>query len=937
MKKIQALLFFAALFIVGGVSAQQTISSELIPVDPDVRIGKLENGLVYYIRKNKKPENRIELRLAVNAGSMQETEGQRGLAHFTEHMCFNGTQHFPKNELVNYLQKTGVKFGADINAYTSFDETVYMLQLPADNKELVDQGFQVLEDWAHLVTFDDKEIDKERGVITEEWRLGLGADDRMRKKYFPVIFKNSRYAERLPIGDIDVIKTFKYDTIRQFYHDWYRPNLQAVIVVGDFDVNEMEQKIIAHFSSLKNPEQPKIKSNYEIPENKQPLVALVTDKEATATSLMIIYKHPHQITLTRDEYREGLCGELYTAMLNERLREYQQQPQSPYIYAYNYYSGFLARSADAYSIVGQLKENMIEPGLEQLLTENERVLRYGFFQGELDRMKEEFMTRYEKMANEYDKTESSRLAGLYVGNFLSSKPIPGARAEFQMVKAMLPTITINEINALSAKWVTKEDMLLVVTAPDKESIKIPTEARVMEIVEQVKSKNIEPYVDRFVAEPLVDITQLKGSPVVSRKEDPDLGITEVKLKNGVTLVLKVTDFKNDEVLFSAVSPGGSSLYPDEDYMSAVFATQIISESGLGKFDQVALKKKLKGKTADLTPIIDDVKEGFSGKTNTKDMETLLQLTYLYFTSTNRDSTAFQANLSRTRNQLKFASNSPMFAFMDTLIKTSSCNDPRVIVIPKEKNLSSIKADRVYDIFRDRYSNASDFTFFMVGNLNIDSVISLAEKYLGSLPSTGRVETFKDESAPFPAGATNVTIYKGKEPKSMVGIILQESFEWNDQNKLYLRMLREIISIKLIEVIRESMSGVYSPQVQMSMEKFPKPEFSMMIMFGCSPKNTKKLTSAVFGILDQIRKKGPTEVDLQKVQELLLRERETDVKTNKWWISKLENVYFQGETLASNEAYKSAVSSVTIADLKQAANRFFHKDHYVRAVLMPETK
>lgn len=920
-----------------AVSAQTISLNDSITTDPDVRIGKLDNGLVYYIRQNKKPENRIELRLAVNAGSMQETDGQRGLAHFTEHMCFNGTTNFPKNELIDYLQKTGVKFGADINAYTSFDETVYMLQLPADKKDLIDQGFQVLEDWAHLVSFENAEIDKERGIITEEWRMGLGADDRMRKKYFPVIFKNSRYAERLPIGDIDVIKTFAYDTIRQFYKDWYRPNLQAVIVVGDFDVNEMEQKIIAHFSGLKNPAAPKPRVEYNIPENTEPLVALVTDKEATATSLMIIFKHPHKNTTTLGDYREGLCGELYTAMLNERLREYQQQASSPFIYAYNYYSGFLARSGDAYSIVGQIKENMIEPSLELLMEENERVLRYGYVQSELDRMKEEFMMRYEKQSKEYDKTESGRLAGMYVGNFLSDKPIPGARAEFQMVKSLLPTITLEEINALSSQWVTKENLLLVVTAPDKENINIPTEQKVLEIVEQAKTKKVDAYVDRYVDQALVNPDQLKGSPVVKRTEDAANGITELEFKNGVKLVLKSTNFKNDEILFSAVSPGGSSLYPDKDYISAVFATQIIIESGLGPFDNISLKKKLKGKTASVNPMIDGVKEGFSGKTNAKDLEVLLQLTYLYFTAPNKDSAAFSANLSRTRNQLKFAGNNPTFAFMDTLIKTSSSNDPRVIVLPKENQLSSINLDRIYEIFKDRFSNAGDFTFFMVGNLNIDSVIPLAEKYLGSLPVTGRVETFRDESAPFPAGATNITLYKGKEPKAMVGIVMQGDFEWTDKNKLYLRMLREVISIKLIEIIREEMSGVYSPQVQMSIEKYPKPEFSMMIMFGCSPGNTKKLPDAVFGVIDRLRKKGPTEVDLKKVQELLLNERETDLKTNKWWLTRLENVYFQGETISPPEAYQEVVKSVTIQDLKTAANTFFVKDHYVKAVLLPETK
>jgi zinc protease len=918
------------------IYAQKVNLTDTLSIDPNVRIGKLDNGLVYYIRQNKKPENRIEMRLAVNAGSMMETDFQKGLAHFTEHMCFNGTTNFPKNELVDYLQKTGVKFGADINAYTSFDETVYMLQLPADNKELVDKGIQVLEDWAHNVTFDDKEIEKERGVITEEWRLGLGADDRMRKKYFPIIFKDSRYAERLPIGDINIIQNFKHDTIRSFYHDWYRPNLQAVIIVGDFDVAEMEKKVIEHFSGLKNPENMKPRISYDIPANIEPLVAITTDKEATSTNIQIFFKHPRMEMHIVADYRTQMMNELYTGMLNERLKEYMQDASSPFVYAYNYYGGFLARNGDAYAIIGMIKENMIEKGLELLLTENERVRRFGFLQTELDRMKDDMLSRYEKTAKEFDKTESARFAREYVSNYLSAEPIPGAKTEFKYVKSLLPDITLEEINALTAKWITAENLVLVITAPDKPSITIPSEERVQEIVRDIQKEDIQPYVDNFKTEPLLE-ENLSGSAVAKRTDNEQLGFSEIVLKNGIKIIVKTTDFKNDEILFSAISPGGSSLYPDEDYISALFSSQIVAESGVGKFDNVELEKKLKGKTLEINPYIDNIKEGFTGRSSPKDLETLFQLTYLYFKQARRDSLAFDANISRTKNQLKFIGSNPVFAFMDTLIKTSSNNDPRVIVLPKEKQLNQITLDKVFKIYSDRFANAGDFTFFLVGNVNIDSITPLLEKYIGSLPITGRVEKWKDESAGFPAGATNITVHKGTEPKSMVGIVLQENIEWNDENRLYIRMLKEAISIKLIEIIREAMSGVYSPKVQLSVEKYPKSEYSLMIMFGCSPKNANKLTKAVFGIIDKLRKSGPEETDLKKVQELLIRERETDLKNNKWWLSKIENLYFQGDDPGKLEDFNTTVNCVTQENLKLAAQKFFVKDHYVRVVLLPEKK
>lgn len=931
-RMIVSLLMFLAFS--AGLTAQPFQLTDSLSLDPGLIMGRLDNGIVYYIRQNKKPENRVELRLAVNAGSMQENDSQKGLAHFTEHMCFNGTTNFPKNELVDYLQQTGVKFGADINAYTSFDETVYMLQLPADKPELLDKGFQVIEDWAHQVTFEGEEIDKERGIIIEEWRMGLGADDRIRKKYFPLIFKGSRYAERMPIGDIEVLKNFHHDTIRKFYKDWYRPDLQAVVVVGDIDPALAEQKIREHFSRIPKAENPRPRVSYSIPENKEPLVALVTDREATSTSVMIFYKHPRKLLKTVGDYRNKLIGELFTGMLNERLREYQQKPDAPFIYAYNYYGGFLARGGDAYTVVASIKENMINQAIGILLMEGQRVRLHGFLASEFARVREDMLMRYEKQAKEYDKTESGRLAGQYVSHYLSGNPVPGTRAEFAYVKNLIGGISLEEVNALAGQWMTEENMAVVVTAPEKPEITVPNEEMVLNMIRESRQSKPEAWVDQFRDEPLID-RELTGSPLASAKKIENLGATEMTLKNGIRIVVKKTDFKNDEILFSAISPGGTSLFPDQDYMSALFAAQIIGESGLGKFNNLELKKKLKGKSIELSPYIDDVREGFNGKTNPRDLETLLQLTYLYFTAAVKDSNAFLATISRTKNQMKFVGNNPVFAFMDTLIKTSSSNDPRVVVLPKEKQLDNVRLDLAYSMYRDRFANAGDFVFYFVGNIDADSSLPLFEKYLGSLPVTGREENWKDESAPFPPGATDVKIYKGSEPKSMVGIIFQKGFEWNGKNRLHLRMLKEIVSIRLIETIREEMSGVYSPRVQMSTDKFPKSEFSLMIQFGCSPDNTDRLTDAIFGIFEDLRKKGPGDKDLKKVQELLLRERETDVKNNKWWLTRIEGIYFLQDENASDEEYLSMVRAVTSNDLRTAARQFFIKDHYVRVVLFPE--
>ncbi len=940
MRKLKALLL-----CVFAVSCLSTYSygqkstfnpNDSIPVDPNVVIGKLDNGLAYYIRKNKKPENRVELRLAINTGSVLENNSQRGLAHFTEHMCFNGTKTFSGNKMIDYLQKYGVSFGREINAYTGFDQTVYMLKIPVDNKNLLDTGMQIIEDWAHNVSFDNKEIDKERGIITEEWRLGLGADDRMMKKWFPVVFKNSLYAERLPIGDIDVIKTFPYDTLKAFYNSWYRPDLQAVVVVGDIDVKEMEAKVKQHFSGIQNPVNPRPRPNVEIPDNKEPLISIVTDKEATNSMILIVYKHKSKVNYTVEDFKTMLTANLFNEMLSARLKEITVQPDAPFIMAQSEYSNFLARSTDAYQLYAYPKENQIEKSFEMLLLENERVRQFGFTPTEFERTKEQMLNDYEKASKEFDKTESENYAGEYVENFLSKTAIPGEKNEFKLAKKLLPDIALEDVNALAAKWITDENMAVVVTAPEKEGNKMPSEKDLTDIIASSKKAVLTAYIDKFKAEPLVK-EDLTGSKVVAKKENKDLGFTELTFGNGVKAIIKKTDFKNDEILVSAYSLGGLSLYPDQDYISAFFASSIINESGIGNFDNTELEKKLKGKDIEIAPYIEDLKEGLQGKCSPKDFETLLQLSYLYCKEPRKDTAAFESFMQKMKTQLKFIGSSPIYAFIDTLIITSTGNSPRSIVIPKEKQLNQVNLDLAYKVYKERFSNANDFKFFIVGNIDADSITPVLEKYLGSLPGKAKPENWLDKNPKFPEGITDLEIKKGTDPKSMVGIILNEKFEWNDKNRICLRMAKEIISIKLIEVIREEMSGVYSPQIQMDFAQYPASEYTLMVMFGCSPKNTNKLTKAVFKIIQDLRDKGPQEVDLNKTKEALVREREVDLKTNKFWLGRLESFYFNNDDAALITDYTNKVNAITAKDIQDLAVKYFLKDHYVRVVLKPEKK
>ena len=917
-----------------GWSQANTDLTKPIPVDPDVKIGKLDNGIVYYIRKNAKPEDRVELRLAVNAGSILENDDQQGLAHFCEHMCFNGTVNFPKQELVNTIEKMGIRFGADLNAYTGFDETVYMLKVPTDQPELVDKGFQILEDWAHNVSLENEEIDKERGVILEERRLGLGADDRMRKKSFPVIFKGSKYAERVPIGTKEVLEGFKYETLKDFYKTWYRPNLMSVVVVGDMDIAAMEQKIKDHFGKLTNPANEKKREIFDLPDNQEPLISIETDPEATSNTLFFFYKHPKQVFKTIGDYKIKFMQEMFTGMINKRLDELGQKPDAPFIMAGTSYGEFLARTKDSYLAYGMMKENQIDKGFLVILSENERVKRFGFTPGEFERQKAEMLTEYEKSAKEFDKTESGNLAMEYVYNYLSSNPIPGARMEFEFAKQFLPEIKIEEINELAKKWITSNNMVIMVNAPKKDGITVPTSEDLLKIIKQIGSEELKPYEDNVSADPILASIPV-GTDITNSTKNEELGYTEISFKNGVRVILKPTDFKNNEIKISGYNMGGTSTVGNEDFLSAMFASNIIEESGIAKFNKTDLEKKLAGKDLEISPVISDLKEGFSGKCSPKDLEATLQLIYLYFTEPRKDQEAFDAFMSKMKSQLMFMANNPQVAFYKTLIETVTQNDPRAIVLPTPEQLENIKIDKCYEFFRNLYSDANGFTFFFVGNFNESEITPLLQTYLGGLPSKGGKNMWKDVNPKFPEGIKEAVVNKGIEEKGFVGLVWNSDFEWNSDNLLREKILTRILDIKLRESVREDEGGTYGLQVRDQVEKYPKSEYGLTIIFGCDPKRQDKLVSVILKEMEKLIKNGPAEEDLNKIKETLIRERETDLKKNDWWVRKLENLYFYDEAKTSVKEFNDKVKSVKVEELKAAAGKYFNMKNYVKVYLKPE--
>ena len=937
MKNIKRTYTAAFLFILGIVStsiyAQVQNLGNPIPPDPNIRIGKLENGLTYYIKQNKKPEQRVEFRLAINAGSICETDDERGLAHFCEHMCFNGTKNFPSNKMVDMLEEMGVKFGQEINASTSFDQTVYMLKVPSDSALWIDRGFQVLEDWAHQVSMDDKEIDKERGVIIEEWRLGLGADERMMQKYLPVLFKGSRYAERLPIGKVDIIKSFPYDTLRKFYKNWYRPDLMALVIVGDIDPGLAEKKVKEYFGRIPELPGPKKRVEFPVPDNVEPLISVVTDKEASGFGIEMFYKHPHENSITYNDYRNSLMRTLYTSMLNNRYQEISRKPDAPFLYAGSGYGSFIGRTIDVYSLSASAKENQMDKCLELMLSENERARQFGFTATELEREKKDILSAYENIAKEADKTVSSTYADEFVRNYLTKECIPGYQKEFEIVKDFLPGITLEEINKLGKSLTTDKNLLVLVTAQEKEGVRVPSEQEVGDIIKRAQSQKVEAYVDKVSEVPLLSV-QPVPSPLVKRSENSEFGYTELTFGNGVHMILKPTDFKNDEILITASSPGGISIYPDKDVMSATLASTIVVQSGLGSYDYTGLQKKLSGNTAKVTPYIDDLREGVTGSCTPKDLETMLQLNYLYFTQTRRDESAFDAYMSRMRNMIKPMRSNPQVIFSDTLSKIVSKNSPRVIAVPSEAQLDQVSLDRLLAIFRDRFADASDFTYIMVGNFKTDEVVPLLEKYIGGLPSGRRKETWRDVTPEFPKGQIIVDVPKNSEPQSLVAMVWKGDFKWKYKDRLTFTMLMDILSIKCRESMREDQGGVYGVNIDGNVAKLPRPSYSITSSWGCSPENVKKLAQTLLDEMGKIKNSGPDEVDLNKVKETIIRERETGIKENNYWLTVLQSHYLYGNKILTLDEFKSIVNSITTRDIKATSNKYLNTKSYVEVALTP---
>jgi len=932
MKKLTLLGLFLSITLL--LTAQPFKLSEKVPFDINSTKGVLKNGLTYYVKSNSTPKNRAELMLVVSAGSVSEDADQLGLAHFCEHMSFNGTKNFPKNDLIKYFESIGMEFGPEINAYTSFDETVYMIKIPLDKEEYLQKGLQVLYDWASQVTDADDEIVKERGVVHEEWRGGQGAQKRMLNQWIPVFLKDSKYAQRLPIGDPQIIDNCKPEVLRRFRKDWYRPDLQSIIVVGDFDKTKIINLIKEKFSAIPVPANPRKKEISTVPGHHETLVKIVTDKEATYSSASVYIKHPMNLDLTIKGYRNSMVNGLYNQMINLRLSELAQKENPPFVMGQAEY-GSLIGPSDVYTSTAITHPGKIPAGLKAVLLENERVKKFGFTQSELDRNKNAALKYMETSYNNRGKRESMSLAQEFTRNFLMrQEPTPGIEVEYQYYKEFMPTITLEEINALAKKWINTENRVVVITAPELANTPAPTEAEIRAVLTEVESQKIEQYADVTSSEPLMKSIPTPGK-VTSEKKIASVDATEWTLSNGAKVVYKKTDFKDDEILFTAYSLGGWSLYGQEDNMSASFAASIMDQSGIADYNNTTLKKMLSGKTVNVTPVLKMLTQGIEGSSNISDLETCLQLINLYFTKPRFDESAFSSYITRMHSQLDNSTVSPERAFADTFKWTTSSYHPRMKPLTKEM-LDEAKFSRITQIAKERYANPGAFTFFFVGKIDPIKFKPLVEKYIASLANGQKAEKWVDLGVRKPTGVVEKTVFKGKEPKSIQYIQFHGKLNYATKDLMEIDALGKILTTRLLESIREDKSSVYYIGAQPGMVKFPHPEFDMTIYYGTAPEKVKDLKTSVFAIIKDLVANGPKQEEVDKAREKIKRERETNLRENNYWETTLKSYYLNmnGDFKTFNE-FDGAVSGLNAQSLKAAAAKTFDFKNYTSVALMPE--
>ena len=925
----------------GPASAQQYDPADPVPPDPAVTTGILANGLTYFIHENDEPENRAALRLVVNAGSILEDDDQLGLAHFVEHMAFNGTENFEKQELISYLESIGMRFGADLNAYTSFDETVYMLEVPMGDPEVLATAFQILADWAGGVTFDPEEVDSERGVVIEEWRLRrLGGVSRIQDEQRPVILNGSRYAERLPIGDPEILANAPVERLRSFYEDWYRPDLMSVIAVGDFDGDVIEAMIREHFEGLEGPDNPRPRNEADVPIDHPPLISMGTDPELPAAQVQVLYKRAESPRGAVADFRRVQVQALYAQMLNQRLSELTYQAEPPFADASAGVTN-LVRGADVSEFSAVVAAGGYMRALDAVLTEVERVARHGFTAVELAREKASLRRSYERRLAEAGDRSSASLATRYTQAFLNGYPYPSVDTEVALLDAVLPAITLEETSALAGEWLTDEGRVVLVAGPERAGLDIPAEEEVTEVFAAVSVKEVEPYEAADLDVPLLaDIPE--GSPIVAEESVDEIGVTIWELANGVRVVLKPTGFSDDEIVFRGTSPGGTSLAPEE-ILGHVLPIQavdidlggIVAEGGVGELGPVALNRHLSDKEASAAPFVGPLTEEIRGSASPRDMETALQLTYLRFTAPRMDEPVFQS----LKSQIDLIANLgflPSMVFQDTLAAYVGQGHPRgpQTLAQQVQDKRAAELDVAMEFYRDRFADASDFTFYFVGAFDLDGIRPLVETYLGGLPNLGRTEDWIDHGVDPPPGVIEKTIYKGIAPQSTTAIFFTGDGEFSREESVLITSMAEILQTRLRERLREELGGTYGVGVGGDIRYRPDEEYSVTIAFSSDPRRAEELSAAAFEEIERLKAEGPDAEVVANVREAQRRSKETNLEQNGYWLAQLSAHEDARLDIREIPSY-DRIEGWTAEQVQQAANRYLRTDQFMKFVLLPE--
>ncbi|MFN0080983.1 MAG: M16 family metallopeptidase [Ferruginibacter sp.] len=936
MKILNILIaFFATVCFNQHLSAQYN-KADMLPLNPKATTGKLPNGITYYIMPNSKPEKKVELRLALQSGSVSEDDDQQGLAHMAEHMAFNGTKNFKKNDIVSFLQDIGVGFGSDLNAYTSFDRTVYILPIPTDKPGNLEKGFQVLEDWAQNVTYNTEDIEGERQIILEESRLGKGANDRMLQKWLPAYFNGSRFGSRLPIGKDSIISNFKPDLIRKYYKDWYRPDLMAVIVVGDITKEKGLEMITKHFGSISPIANPRALPPFEFPAYKDDRAVVVTDKEATGFNVQMSWPAFEQNALTTvGDYKDYITESLFNAMLNARFREITQKPNPPFVFAGGSFGG-LVKGFNQFSVSAGTGTNDPSKAVKVLINEIERVNQYGFIPAELERAKKNLFSNYESQFKSKDKTESGNFVEEYITLFLDGDAAPGIENEFGYVKQFLPEITLADVNKLADKLKENPKRFVNITGPEKtENFKLPTDDELVAMVNTAAAEKVTAYEEKTIATDLLSKKPVAGK-VTKKTTNKILGSTELLLSNGVTVTLKPTDFKADEIKLQGARYGGSSNYNLKDKFSAQYATAVQAAMGFGSFAPQDLTKVMSGKKASAGVSYTETKDVVSGNATIKDLETMFQMLYLKVTDQRKDTALFTSFVNKNKAQVAGIMSNPQAAFIDTMYKFISGNNPMApIAVPHAEYFDKINLDRAMQIYKERSGDVTGMQFVIVGSFTEEAIIPLIEKYIASLPANGTKTAYKDNKVRPIRGNKLLEFKKGKEQKSLVMQLYSGDVAYSEDAALKAEAMTEALNIKIIEEIREKAQAIYGGGVFGGLQKDPYPGYTMMAQLPTGPEKVETVLTSLKGEIEKIQKNGPAPETLEKVKKQWLEKYRENLKDNDTWANVLLDAKVEGSNTDRFINYEKYVKAITVADVQKAAKIYLNPANMITAVQLPE--